>query len=190
MFQNIQVPENNRGYSKPNYFRRKTSRMNRNRKQDDDKDDQVSDGFASDKSDKTDKGSTKQRNKGSTDRTFNDLFPGFAGDGIDQKTRNANNFNRTTIRDRFPNEVYLHPPPPFSKKTYAIGFILIVCVVVAVVINFINLHSDFQDLKDFYRGYMGRKLLILEGSLTSRTYINQLKDFKAQEEVNRKIGNV
>jgi hypothetical protein len=172
--------------------------MNRNRKQDDDKDDPISDGFASDKSatNSNFQSSTKQRNKGSTDRTFNELV---AGDG-DQKSRNGNNIynnnnnnninnnnnnnNRTTIRDRFPKEIYLYPPPPFSKKTIAIGFILIFCVMVAIAINFINLHSDFQDIKEFYRGYMGRKLLILEGSLTSRTYINQLKEFKSQEEVN------
>jgi len=38
-------------------------------------------------------------------------------------------------------------PIAFMKKAYVIGFILMVCVMVAITINFINLHSDYQDLK-------------------------------------------
>jgi hypothetical protein len=37
--------------------------------------------------------------------------------------------------------------------------------------------TDFQDLKDFHRGYMGRKLLILEGRLTSRCHVVKLLFF-------------
>jgi len=174
--------------------------MNRNRKQDDDVDDKDDDGFAavSDKTSTSLKTSTsvksapsvnmpttslKQRQKGSsTDRTFNELI---AGDGDEKSSKNVVvNVNRTTtVKDRKESVVYLHPPPAFSKKTYAIGFILIACVAIAISINFINLHSDFQDLKDFHRGFMGRKLLIHEGRLTSRTYMVQLKEFKSIKDV-------
>ena len=121
--------------------------MNRNRKQDaDDDDDKDDDGFAavSDKISPTSvksstnlksvssnananvnvvpsTTSTKQRQKGSTDRTFNELI---AGDGDEKPTRPAV-ANRTNVKDRKERRpVYLHPPPAFSKKTYAIGFIL------------------------------------------------------------------
>ena len=112
------------------------TRMNRNRKTDDDRDDDKDgdDEFAaiSDKTSSTNlktpstsfnvaTTSTKQRQKGSTDRTFNELI---AGDGDEKPTRPAV-ANRTTVKDRKERRpVYLHPPPAFSKKTYAIGFIL------------------------------------------------------------------
>merc|ERR1719376_1429134 len=47
-------------------------------------------------------------------------------------------------------------PPSFDKKTVVIIIILLCCCVIAFSINFINLHTDYLDLKDFYRGYMGR----------------------------------
>ena len=53
-------------------------------------------------------------------------------------------------------------------------FIALVGIVVGVGINFANLHTDFQDLRDFHRGYMGRRMLISEGSLTSREYLKAL----------------
>ena len=68
------------------------------------------------------------------------------------------------------------PNPSLPKKTGVIIIILFCCCVVAFIINFINVHTDFLDLKDFYRGYMGRRLLIIEGRLTSRTYLEYLKD--------------
>ena len=102
----VQVPvEGGRGggYSKPNKFRRKLSRMNRNRKQEDDKDegggdvtgDKPSTSVASNFQPST---STKQRNKGSTDRTFNELLSG--GEVSDFKPF-KNVINKTLIvRDR------------------------------------------------------------------------------------------
>ena len=156
--------------------------MNRNRNKDEEKEsDQVSDGFAEKMSTphSTLSTSTKQKGKNSPfDRTYNELLP---GDG-EEKPKNSSNKIPTT-RERARNSVIDLHPPAVSKKTYAICFILIFCVAVAIIINFINLHSDFQDLKDFYRGFMGRKLLILEGRLTSRTYIDQLRECKAYYDV-------
>ncbi|XP_059095683.1 uncharacterized protein LOC131890364 [Tigriopus californicus] len=63
-----------------------------------------------------------------------------------------------------------------SKKTLAVLVLLMAGVLVGVIINFVNLHTDFQDLQDFYRGYMGRRMLISEGKLTSRDYINAIKE--------------
>ena len=74
------------------------------------------------------------------------------------------------------------PPPPgttevpsFSRKVKVICFILSCCCVIAIVVNFINLHSDYEELQEFYIGYMGRKVLIQEQRLTSRTYLNLLR---------------
>ncbi len=80
-----------------------------------------------------------------------------------------------------------------SKKWAALFFIALTGLIVGLMINFANLHTDFQvertktnyfskckvtlsyinikDLRDFHRGYLGRKLHISEGTLTSREYI-------------------
>ena len=69
-----------------------------------------------------------------------------------------------------------HPSPPsLSRKNAAIVVILAFCVVIAITINFINLSSDYDDLMDFYRGFMGRRLLIVEGRLTSKRHVLRLK---------------
>ena len=39
---------------------------------------------------------------------------------------------------------------------------------VAIIVNFINLHSDYEEVHEFYIGFMGRKMLIQERRLTSR----------------------
>ena len=66
-------------------------------------------------------------------------------------------------------------PPSFSRKIKVLGFILGCCCLVAIIVNFINLHSDYEELHEFYIGYMGRKMLIQERRLTSRSYLNLLR---------------
>ena len=75
-----------------------------------------------------------------------------------------------------------HVPPPgttevpsFTRKVKVICFILSCCCVIAIIVNFINLHSDYEELQEFYIGYMGRKVMIQEQRLTSRTYLNLLR---------------
>ena len=46
---------------------------------------------------------------------------------------------------------------------------------VAIIVNFINLHSDYEEVHEFYIGFMGRKMLIQERRLTSRSYLNMLR---------------
>ena len=70
--------------------------------------------------------------------------------------------------------------PSFSRKVKVIGFILFCCCLVAVIVNFINLHSDYEELQEFYIGYMGRRVLIQEQRLTSRTYLNLLRRAQRQ----------
>ena len=43
-----------------------------------------------------------------------------------------------------------------------------VSVLGAIILSFVNVHYDFLELRNFYRGYMGRRLLIQEGRLTYR----------------------
>ena len=79
----------------------------------------------------------------------------------------------------------VYSPPAISRKNITICVILGFCVAVAVGINFINLNSDYEDLMDFYRGYMGRRLLIVEGRLTSKSHIQELK---AKEQTKIELG--
>ena len=84
-----------------------------------------------------------------------------------------------------PVSIYHYSAPAMSRKNITICVILFFCVAVAIGINFINLSSDHEDLKDFYRGYMGRRLLIVEGRLTSKKHIQLLK---AKEQVKIELG--
>ena len=64
-------------------------------------------------------------------------------------------------------------------------FVLVFGIVIGLVVNFVNLHTDFQDCHDFYRGYMGRRLLISEGKLTSRAYLEAINTLKDQQKVKK-----
>ena len=66
-------------------------------------------------------------------------------------------------------------PPSFSRKIKVLSFILGCCCMVAIIVNFINLHSDYEEVHEFYIGFMGRKMLIQERRLTSRSYLNMLR---------------
>lgn len=74
-----------------------------------------------------------------------------------------------------------------SKKTLSVLVVVLAGIIIGLVINFVNLHTDFQDLQDFHRGYMGRKLLIKEGKLTSREYLKAINKVQKEEKVNQKI---
>lgn len=54
------------------------------------------------------------------------------------------------------------------RKALAVLVILLIGLVIGLMINFANLKTDFHDIRIFYRGYVGRQLLISEGMLTSR----------------------
>lgn len=66
-------------------------------------------------------------------------------------------------------------PLSFSRKVKVLAFILGCCCMVAIIVNFINLHSDYEELQEFYLGFMGRKMLIQEKRLTSKTYLKLLR---------------
>ena len=83
------------------------------------------------------------------------------------------------------NNVRDYTPPAISRKNVTICVILVFCVVIAIGINFINLSSDYDDLKEFYHGFMGRRLLIVEGRLTSKSHILLLK---AKEQMRIELG--
>ena len=97
-----------------------------------------------------------------------------------------NNRENKTKRDNKSIKKYdVYSPPAISRKNITICVILGFCVAVAVGINFINLNSDYEDLMDFYKGYMGRRLLIVEGRLTSKSHIQELK---AKEQIKIELG--
>ena len=66
-----------------------------------------------------------------------------------------------------------------SKKALAVLIVVFAGVVIGCVINFVNLHTDFQDLQDFHRGYLGRRLLIREGKLQSRRFCDAVEKVRA-----------
>ena len=92
-------------------------------------------------------------------------------------TMKFHNCHQTNVYFFFLSAVNNNPttPPSFSRKIKVLGFILGCCCLVAIIVNFINLHSDYEELHEFYIGYMGRKMLIQERRLTSRTYLNLLR---------------
>ena len=55
-----------------------------------------------------------------------------------------------------------------KKKVYIVLSFLGIGVVGAIILSFVNVHYDFLELQNFYRGYMGRRLLIQEGRLAHR----------------------
>jgi len=55
-----------------------------------------------------------------------------------------------------------------NKKIIIIIIVLSLCVIGAIILSLINVHDDFVELGNFYRGYLGRRLLMQEGSLVSR----------------------
>lgn len=57
-----------------------------------------------------------------------------------------------------------------NKKIVIILTFLGVSVLAAIILSFINVHYDFVELRNFYRGYMGRRLLIQEGRLAYRKH--------------------
>ena len=57
-----------------------------------------------------------------------------------------------------------------NKKIVIILTFLGVSVLGAIILSFVNVHYDFLELRNFYRGYMGRRLLIQEGRLTYRKH--------------------
>ena len=106
---------------------------------------------------------------------------------IDNSNRNnITNNKKDGEKNKKPIKSYdVYSPPAISRKNITICVILGFCVAVAVGINFINLNSDYEDLMDFYRGYMGRRLLIVEGRLTSKSHIQELK---AKEQTKIELG--
>ena len=107
---------------------------------------------------------------------------------ISQNSSVTNMKNKENIQktNKKPNRSFgEYSPPAISRKNITICVILVFCVAIAVGINFINLNSDYEDLMDFYKGYMGRRLLIVEGRLTSKSHIQELK---AKEQIRIELG--
>ena len=72
-------------------------------------------------------------------------------------------FNETLSVSIFRNDIN-------NKKIVIILTFLGVSVLGAIILSFVNVHYDFLELRNFYRGYMGRRLLIQEGRLTYRKH--------------------
>lgn len=91
-----------------------------------------------------------------------------------------------------------HPPKPIQyqniptedvfrndinqKKITIIILILSLCVVCAIILSFVNVHDDFVELNNFYRGYMGRRLLIQEKRLVYRGQVERIEQFQTDLE--------
>ena len=65
-----------------------------------------------------------------------------------------------------------------QKKIYIIIVILSLCIFGAIILSFVNIHDDFMELSNFYRGYMGRRLMIQERRLVYRGQGDRVSDMQ------------
>jgi len=68
-----------------------------------------------------------------------------------------------------------------QKKIYIIIVILSLCIFGAIILSFVNIHDDFMELSNFYRGYMGRRLMIQERRLVYRGQGDRVSDIQAEK---------
>jgi len=73
---------------------------------------------------------------------------------------------------------HIHRNDINNKKIYIILTFLGLSLFGAIVLSFMNVHYDFLELQNFYRGYMGRRLLIQEGRLLTRRHEEKVKQKK------------
>jgi len=73
---------------------------------------------------------------------------------------------------------HIHRNDINNKKIYIILTFLGLSIFGAIVLSFMNVHYDYIELKNFYRGYMGRRLLIQEGRLLTRGHEEKVKQKK------------
>jgi len=66
-----------------------------------------------------------------------------------------------------------------QKKLTIIIVILSFCVVCAIILSFVNVHDDYVELNNFYRGYMGRRLLIQEKRLLYKAQVDRVQQFQS-----------
>jgi len=69
-----------------------------------------------------------------------------------------------------------------QKKLTIIIVILSFCVVCAIILSFVNVHDDYVELNNFYRGYMGRRLLIQEKRLLYKAQVDRVQQFQSDLE--------
>jgi len=84
----------------------------------------------------------------------------------------------------FPTKPNQHPNIPsennfrnyiHQKKITILIIILSFCFICAIILSFVYVHNDFKELNNFYRGYMGRRLLIKEKRLVYKKKEQKMK---------------
>lgn len=75
-----------------------------------------------------------------------------------------------------------------QKKIYIIIVILSLCIVCAIILSFVNIHDDFVELSNFYRGYMGRRLMIQERRLVYRRQVERNNTMQSDQRGEKKPG--
>ena len=66
-----------------------------------------------------------------------------------------------------------------QKKTFIIFILLIICVVGGLIVTYVNVNDDFNQLQMFYVGYMGRILVgreIMKDDNQAREYLGNAED--------------
>jgi len=81
---------------------------------------------------------------------------------------------------------HIHRNDINNKKIYIILTFLGLSVFGAIVLSFMNVHYDYIELQNFYRGYMGRRLLIQEGRLLTRRHEEKVIQNKKKGNSDRK----
>merc|ERR1712013_759498 len=71
------------------------------------------------------------------------------------------------------------PNDLIKTKINIILVILSFCVICAVILSFVNSSDDFEEMNNFYHGYMGRRLLIQERRLVYRGQVDRINKSRA-----------
>ena len=73
----------------------------------------------------------------------------------------------------FPN-IMIFRNDLIKTKINIILVILSFCVICAIILSFVNSSDDFEEMNNFYHGYMGRRLLIQERRLVYRGQVDRI----------------
>ena len=109
------------------------------------------------------------------------LSIGEADDELDKENEEENESNKTMARN-FTILRTKYDKGFISRKKITIIFILLgISIVGAIIVTFLNVNEDFNNLHTFYAGFMGRKLV-------QRERVEENKHFESLDNDNQVIN--
>ena len=109
------------------------------------------------------------------------LSIGEADDELENKNEEENESNKTMARN-FTILRTKHDKGFIGKKKITIIFILLgISFVGAIIVTFINVNEDFNNLHTFYDGYMCRKLVLRERVEENKHFVSLDNDIQVKD---------